>query len=261
MSDVEEYVTRPTRQASWTLVRDAAPAAHAHALCQPDGHWHVSIDAWDETAYEPLAAAIGADLRQDLYTIVDEADPQELLRWRRLGFAVNRREVLLEVPVDPAETGLGDPVLPGGMAFVSADAVDEIQLRELDDTLRAQLPGATVWRNDPVEFHEYTFDGAHFDPATYLVAVDDIRQAFAGLVRVWVSPGHSRLGLIAVVRGYRRRGLARALLAAAFAPLHERGIRSVMAEADDSNEASLALLKGIGAKETGSTLELIRRAD
>ena len=47
----------------------------------------------------------------------------------------------------------------------------------------------------------------HFthDPATYLVAVDDVNQAYAGLARVWNNPGHPRLDLIGVMPGYRRR--------------------------------------------------------
>jgi ribosomal protein S18 acetylase RimI-like enzyme len=76
---------------------------------------------------------------------------------------------------------------------------------------------------------------------------------------VWNVPKVPRLGLIGVTRAYRRRGLARVLLGAAFAALHGRGIEFVDAEVDSSNDASIALLSSIGAVQTGVSLELVRR--
>jgi RimJ/RimL family protein N-acetyltransferase len=116
------------------------------------------------------------------------------------------------------------------------------------------------WINDPQEFREHTFDERRFDPATYLVAVDDVSQAFAGLARVWNRPRQPRLDLVGVTSGYRRRGLAKMLLAAVFAPLCDRGISEVAAEADAANAASNALLSRIGARRVGGSIELVRRA-
>lgn len=258
MSD--SYVSRPARRAEWNLVRAGKPIGSGHGLCRPDRRWFVSVDSWDESAYAPLVAAMAEDLRHDLYTAVDEADEVELRRWRALGFAQYRRGILFDVPVDPAVTGLAGARVPGGMALLSADAVDEDRLRELDDTLRTDVPGSDGWRNDPAEFHDYTFDERQYDPLTYLVAVDDVRRAFAGLVRVWGNERRRRLGLIGVVRGYRRRGLAQALLGAAFNSLHERGFTVVGAEADETNTASVTLLERIGARRVGATVELVRPA-
>ncbi|MGI8692263.1 MAG: GNAT family N-acetyltransferase [Geodermatophilaceae bacterium] len=255
---LEGRVARLARTAEWSLVRGAEAVASAHATCRPDGRWFVSIDGWDEAADAPLLAAMVGDLRHDLHTNVDGADEVELRRWHRLGFEPSRRESLLAVPVDPGVSGLTQSVLPDGIVLVSADAVDETTLRELDDTLRADVPGSAGWVNDPMEFREYTFDERQFDPATYLVAVDDACERFAGLVRVWTTPRLSRLGLIGVTAPYRRRGLARALLAGAFAPLHERGVRTVAAQVDVTNTASVALLNDIGAEQVGETIELVR---
>lgn len=257
---VAERVARLTRTAEWNLVRSGQVVAGAHATCRPDGRWFVSIDAWDQAADAPLLAAMVADLRHDLHTNIDAADEAELRRWHGLGFEPARREILLAVPVDPAVTGLRQSGPVPGIVLLSADAVDENALRELDDTLRADVPGCTGWVNDPMEFREYTFDERQFDPATYLVAVDDTSKRFAGLVRVWTNPRRSRLGLVGVTAPYRRRGLARALLARAFAPLHERGVRTVAAEVDVANSSSLALLNGIGAEPVGESIELIRES-
>ena len=120
------------------------------------------------------------------------------------------------------------------------------------------MPGTEAWVNDPVEFREHAFHEKLYDPGTSLVAIDEPNRQFAGLVRIWASDQRARLGLIGVARPYRRRGLASALLAAALQPVRERGVREVMAEVDATNTAGLALLRGIGAVETGASVVLER---
>jgi ribosomal protein S18 acetylase RimI-like enzyme len=78
-------------------------------------------------------------------------------------------------------------------------------------------------------------------------------------VRVWDGPGKPRLGLIAVVRQYRRRGLASTLVARAFGVLHERGRTEATAEVDDTNAASRSLLLRLGARRDGGSVEVVRR--
>jgi ribosomal protein S18 acetylase RimI-like enzyme len=258
MSESAPDIVRPSRTATWRVLRGEQTSGSAHGLCRPDRRWFVSVDTWDDDEFEPLVEAMSEDLRHDLYTTLD-ADDQELQRWLELGFTVHRREILYRMPADPARTGLAGARMDVDVALLAADAVDEDLLRRLDDALRMDVPGAQGWRNEPEEFAQYTFGSKQFDPATYLVAVDDAAAEFAGLVRVWNVPKVPRLGLIGVTRAYRRRGLARVLLGAAFAALHGRGIEFVDAEVDSSNDASIALLSSIGAVQTGVSLELVRR--
>jgi ribosomal protein S18 acetylase RimI-like enzyme len=89
------------------------------------------------------------------------------------------------------------------------------------------------------------------------VAVDS-EGAYAGLVRVWRRPQRSRLGLIGVLAPYRRRGLALALLGQAFAVLAAQGEVEVVCEVDETNHASNALMRTLGARRTGGGLELKR---
>jgi ribosomal protein S18 acetylase RimI-like enzyme len=255
----QAVITRPTRLVTWNLNRGQETVATAHGLFRPDRRWFVSIDAWNDVDHDALLEAVLEDLPFDLHTIVSEADAETLQRWIRSGFDISRREIEFMVPVDPAVTGLRGTSLPDGLVAVPADAVDENLLRELDDELRKDLPGSEGWRNDPADFHESTFDDGHYDPATYLVAIDERAEAFAGLVRIWISRRHARLGLVTTARRYRRRGLARALLAAAFDGVRERGLIEVTAEADETNHASITLLESIGARRTGTSLELTRR--
>ena len=63
------------------------------------------------------------------------------------------------------------------------------------------------------DFREETYEAAEFDPKTYLVAVDCETGEHVGIVRVWVKQPTPRLGFIGVRHQYRRRGIARALLA------------------------------------------------
>jgi ribosomal protein S18 acetylase RimI-like enzyme len=143
---------------------------------------------------------------------------------------------------------------------VSAADCDVDRLRELDDALRQDVPGATGWRNDPVRFADQTFADPEFDPATYLIAVAESTGGYAGLVRVWVRPEGSRLGLIGVLPAFRRRGLAVALLNRVFGVLSARGQAEVSCEVDETNTASNELFTSLGARRVGGAVELMRPA-
>src|SRR5215471_15692050 len=176
-----------------------------------------------------------------------------------IGFTVARCESNFLIPTDPQVTGLKVVAEPNDVVVISAADAFEDDLRSLDEALRQDVPGAAGWKWDPGDFHEETFD-SQFDPATYLIAVDSASGAYMSLVRVWNSPGRPRLGLIATLAPYRRRGLARMLLARAFLVLHERGKKQVTAEVDDTNVASRSLLLRLGAIRNGGTVELVKQA-
>jgi len=240
---------------------DADQAVGAiRARLRPDGRWFVAFDTCREDSYEPLVAALASNVGQDLYTTARDTYEEGLDRLARLGFAASRRESSYLIPTDPAATGLDAFAEPAGLVIISAAHADEDQLRLLDDALRQDVPGTAGWKWDPGDFREETFDSDHFDPATYLVAVDEDSCDYIGLVRVWNNPGRPRLGLVGVLGPYRRRGLAGALLARAFRVLHERGQAVVTAEADDANLASSALLRRLGATRQAGFVELVRRA-
>lgn len=187
----------------------------------------------------------------EVYCAVLETDAESLALCERLGFVVNRRESHYLVPTDAIPAA----VVPEGVRLVTADEVDLERLRLLDDALRQDVPGTNGWRWDEAGFRG-EFDDA-YDPSTYLVAVAE-DGAYVGLVRVWHNPAGPRLGMIGVLPGHRRRGLARALLASAFAALRQRGLAEVSTEVDDANVASRALLTQ-GAQRVGGSVELVRR--
>lgn len=242
----------------WTAARDEEVVGTLRALTLPNQRRFLFFADCSPDAYPALLDAAMDALDQDVYVESDENDADRLRELSGLGFTVNRREHRYALPTDPARSGLAGQDAPDGFGIVSAADADADRVRELDDTLRQDVPGAEGWRNDPEEFRRQTFEHPEFDPATYLIAVAD-DGAYAGLVRVWIRIVGPRLGLIAVLPAYRRRGLARALLAQAFGVVHERGQLEAACEVDVTNVASNTLMAGLGARRTGGNVELVRR--
>jgi ribosomal protein S18 acetylase RimI-like enzyme len=251
-------VSRLRPALTWRALDGDLVAGEVSARLRPDARWFVYFDTWRADAYPPLADAVSRDLSSDLYVSLEDAEFDALDACTAAGFVVHRRESYYRIPTDPAETGLAAAVLPAGLEVRSAADADITALRLLDDALRQDVPGTDGWRWDPDDFRAETFS-PFFDPATYLVAVDLTSGAYAGLVRVWRNRGGPRLGLVAMLAPYRRRGAARALLGQVFALLAARGARSVVAEVDDTNVPCLSLLTGLGARRYGGNVELIRR--
>ena len=243
---------------TWRAVDGDGVVGAVTVFLRPDNRWFAWFDSCRADAYRPLLAAVVGNVESDLHATAEEADAEAAGRLIDLGFTENRREGIYLMPTDPARTGLADVAVPGETVIISAADADEDDLRLLDEALRKDVPGSDGWAWDPADFHAETF-GDDFDPATYLVAADASGGGYIGLARIWIGPGTPRLGLIAVLPPYRRRGVARAMLARAFGVLHERGQAEVSAEIDDTNTASLALLGGMGACRKSGTVEFVKR--
>jgi ribosomal protein S18 acetylase RimI-like enzyme len=251
-------VSRMRPALTWRALDGDLVAGEVRARLRPDNRWFVYFDTWRADAYPPLADAVAHDLGRDLYVTLEDAEYDALDACVQAGFAVHRRESYYRIPADRAVAGLAGAVLPAGLDVLSAADADITRLRRLDDALRQDVPGSEGWRWDAEEFRAETF-GPFFDPATYLVAVDRASGEYAGLVRIWRNRAGPRLGLIATLARYRRRGVARALLGQAFAVLAARGETNVTCEVDDTNVASVSWLTGLGARRYGGNAELIRR--
>ncbi len=251
-------VSRLPAELTWGAFDGDVVAGQVNAWLRPDGRCFVYFDTWQSAAYQPLADAVARDLSRDLYVSLEDTEFDALDACVAAGFAEHRRESYFRIPTNLAASGLAGVTLSDELDLLSAADADIGRLRLLDDALRQDVPGADGWRWDPDEFRAETF-GRSFDPATYLVAVARANGEYVGLVRVWMSRGGPRVGLIAMLQPYRRRGAARALLAQVFGVIGARGEESVIAAADDANVASVLLLTGLGARRYGGSVELIRR--
>jgi GNAT superfamily N-acetyltransferase len=195
-----------------------------------------------------------------VYATAEEADEARVRTLTGLGFVTHRRELVLELPTDSAAWSvLAVDTLPPEVAFVRADQVAEERLRILDDLLRQDVPGTGDWKWTREGFHEETHDSPDFDPATYLVALDEASEGI-GIARIWMRRDVPRLGLIAVRSDWRRRGVARALLAAVLTEVARRGLATVRTEVDETNTASRELLFSFGGRSVGASLELVRES-
>jgi GNAT superfamily N-acetyltransferase len=257
-TDVADVV-RVTPGVHWHALEDDVVVGRGYALHRSDRRVFVSVDTWRDDVFATLAEVMVGDLARPVYTLVAEDDVEHLGRWSAAGFLDHRREDEVVIPTDPAANGLGTATPPSGYTLVTADQVEFARLHSLDDRLRQDVPGTRGWVSTPEAFRGATFDRRSFDPATYRVAVHDGTGDLAGLARVWRGHRVPRLGLVGVLPVHRRRGLARALLATAFAPLHLRGVPEVTAEVDEAHVPGQALLAALGARRTGGVVELVHR--
>ncbi|AWT43585.1 MULTISPECIES: GNAT family N-acetyltransferase [Streptomyces] len=236
----------------WEALSGDRVVGHGDLARRADGRLFLSIDVWQDEAFDQLAAAMLADLDRPLHTLVGEDDHTLTARWERLGFAVGRREWEYLLPTDPRETGTSR--LPAGVTILPAGEADEGPLRALDRAIRDEVEATVGWHTMPAEVVPRA--AMVVEPSKYAVAVLD--GAYVGLVRVARVPRRARIGLLAVRADLQRRGIGRALLTHALGALHRDGIGSARAEIDASNAAAIALAEGVGGRRTGSCLELVR---
>lgn len=238
----------------WHVLEDDLVVGRGHSMRRPDGRLFISIDAWRSTAFDRLAEAMLADLPAPLYTVVDEADTELTADWQRAGFTVRRREWEFVIPTDPLVTRLAAARPPSGVRIVPFGEADEDLLRALDRAIRREVEAGAGWQSMPAEIRPQGV--AIVDPTRYAVAAAADR--YLGLLRLATATRRPRIGLIAVLASEHRRGIARALLSHVLGTLHLSGTAAASAEADESNEAALALLEGIGGRRMSSSLELAR---
>jgi ribosomal protein S18 acetylase RimI-like enzyme len=238
----------------WHAVQDDRVAGRAEAWYRPDGRLFVSVDSWTGAVFDQLADAALADLPRPLYTMIDETDTGLASHWTRAGFRTRRRELEYLVPTDPRVTGLGSAQPPSDVMIVPAGDADEDLLRQLARQIHDQVEAATGWREMPAEMVPRPAGSVVADPSKYAVASRS--GHYVGLLRMSALTRLPRIGLIAVLSGQQRRGIARALLAQVLGSLHEAGISAMSAEAGESNQAGTELFDGIGGRHVGSNLEL-----
>ncbi|WP_432030443.1 GNAT family N-acetyltransferase [Streptomyces sp. 1222.5] len=254
LSDNAVTVTRVADR-QWHALEDDLVVGRGHAQHRPDGRLFVSIDAWNDAAFDRLAEAMVAELPAPLHTVVDEADVELTAGWRRAGFTIRRREWEYVVPTDPRVTGLEAVLPPAGVTIVPAGQADESLLRALDRAIRDEVEETVGWQSMPAEVIPRPAGDTIVHPSKYAVAATPHR--YLGLIRV-VTVKRPRIGLIAVRAGEQRRGIARALLAHALGTLYASGTAAAWTEVHESNQAASALFDGIGARPMSSNLELVR---
>lgn len=241
----------------WHALEDDQVVGRGEAWPRHDGRLFLSIDTWQDAAFEQLADAMLADLPRPLYTIVDDSDVDLRSRWERAGFTVRRREWLYRVPTDPQVTGLGAAQPPSGVTIVPLGASEKGPLRALDRAIRDEVAVSVGWQEMPAEVLPRLDDATVVDPTKYAVALEAESGEYVGLLRLAPVPRQPRIGLIAVRADRQRRGIARSLLAEVLGSLHRSGVRTATAEVGERNVAASELFEKISAERVGANLEVV----
>ncbi|RKE23141.1 GNAT family N-acetyltransferase [Streptomyces sp. TLI_171] len=239
-------------ETQWQARAGELIVGHGDVSARPDGRHFVSIDVWDDAAFDPLAGAMLAALPTPLHTLVAGDDPELASRWEQAGFAPERREWEYVLATGAA------PAAPAGVTVLPAGTAEERELRRLDQAVRAEVEADRGWHTMPAEVRPGPPGDTLIDPSLYAVAVHG--GEYAGLIRVVRSrKGTARIGLLAVREAHRRQGLGRALLAHALGDLHRTGVTTAWAEIDETNTAATALFEHFGAERSDHVLHLVRR--
>lgn len=218
-------------------------------LVRPTGEWTAQAAA--------DAAELATRRRVPALAHIDARATVQAAALTAAGFVESRREAVVAISVEAALEALADVHLPPDLRLRSAAEVDEDGLRLLDDALRQDVPGTSGWRSTSEEFRDHTFADPDFDARTYLVAIDGMSGEYVGLVRIWMGPRGSRLGMVGVRREQRRRGIASALIAEALRAVHVTGVAEVTMTYDLKNDASKAIAERLGGRLLGTDVELV----
>jgi mycothiol synthase len=159
---------------------------------------------------------------------------------------------------------LVDVPVPDGIEFRRArpDEVPDVLWAEYEAF--RDHPGHREWTDADVAAVPGQPD---FDPSIWVVAWDG--DQIAGVVENWIHAGeNARFGFarawmhrVSVRRPWRKRGVARALLAESFRVLRERGIRDACLGVDANNPSgALALYESVGFEQLHSARMFVRDA-
>ena len=107
------------------------------------------------------------------------------------------------------------------------------------------------FENNVAEFRHWFNNDKNFDPGLLLLAVDEQAELAVGCLLAMkessLHPGIGFVDTVGVRRGYRRRGLAQAMLYYSFARYWDRGMRTVALEVDGKSLTNaVALYEKVG---------------
>jgi hypothetical protein len=211
-------VARDAPVERWVAVVGDVVIGAATAGLRPDNRMFVRL-AGDVGSYGPLSLVVREELGRSVYAMVDEADAAHVAALAAAGFATEMVAERFRIRFDEALLLFRKEWVPTWARVESADAFDEQRLFDLDNELRQDVLGSEGWHGNRQWFHDELTVSPPFDPAAYLVAMDQRSGELVGLVRIWRNPDGPRFGMIGIRRSYRSTTIAgglmrRALLAA-----------------------------------------------
>lgn len=240
------------RADGWFAVRDGRPVHHIDGSVHPD--WRRrgigrAMLAWNEARARAFAGTDPAARGPDAVTSawVSEIDPGGAALYEATGYAAYRYAFLM---IRPRLDDVEEPPLPDGLELRPVRDADHRRIWEAEDeAFRDHFEHRTQSDADFVAH----FAQPDLDTSLWRVAWDG--DEVAGVVQSWIwADENEALGVrrgwlerISVRRPWRRRGLGRALTAAALVGLRERGMTEAMLGVDAENPTgALGLYRAVG---------------
>jgi mycothiol synthase len=250
---IAEIEGRVVAEASGTAsIRDGYPVHSLVGRVHPEWrrrgigrallHWN-ERRARERAAAEPALASPSAVLG----SWASEFEPGARTLYESEGYIVNRYAfTMINGHVQDAE-----PIaMPDGIALRPVTSDQHRAIFEADDeAFRDHFEHRAATEEDFVA----TFSLPELDTSLWMVGWDG--DQLAGSVQTWIWPSENEaLGVkrawlesVSVRRQWRRRGLARALIAASLVDLRSRGIEEALLGVDAENpNGALALYEGLG---------------
>src|SRR5699024_7878247 len=147
-----------------SVVTWGAVPAEARAALRPDGQWQLRLPG-DESSWPAVLATLPAEITGAVLTL-GEGEADETLA--AFGFVPTRTEQLWQAPV----AGLVGVIESPRHTLVSVTGCDLARVAELENSVRAQIPGAQGWVGTVSDLQESLADD-EFDPELYLVPCGD----------------------------------------------------------------------------------------
>lgn len=238
-------------QRAWVLA-----GLQVRALLRSDGKWLVKLPEDHPELWSRLIEQVRSELEAPLLinTLAD-LDAERIGILQAAGFLSARTEAIWRIPLTslPARQ-----IHSAAHRLLPVDRCDLDRVVDLDNTIRADIPGTRAWRGTLADLSK-SLDDADFDPALYLVAVHARTGSYDGLIRIWNRRPQPRLGCVGVRVVWRRTRLAAALVSAAACVLRDRGVTGVVTETDVRNGGSHPMASRLGTS-TGVMTEWERPA-
>jgi GNAT superfamily N-acetyltransferase len=237
----------------WTAYGNGAAVGVATAFVRPDDRRFLVHRLTSDAAYAPLLERAVGDLRREIHVTIDRRRVDRVAQAENLGFATEFESTSFAVPFAAALANARRLLRPTRFELRRADEVAADALFELDSVLRGDVPGNDGWRGNRA-WYDDEFTSPEYEPAGYLVAVDEPTEALVGLVRFWRNDDGPALGMIGVRREHRGGHVAAALL--------EAGLRAAATWESPTFSTHTAhgslqqRLRRLGATETGGFVRL-----
>jgi mycothiol synthase len=198
------------------------------------GAW---LAAWEEERARKTIGRAPAGARVSLRQFVYKQDSEANALLERRGYALVRLFFRMEAPLDAA---VPEPTWPEGVSVRTFNPDDDLEpvVRAIREAFRDHWGHVESSFEEELEnWRHWITEDKDFDPSLWFLATADGQIAGVTLCspKAPGDPGLGYVNTVGVVRPWRRRGVALALLRHAFAELRSRGKERVALGVDSSS--------------------------